>query len=191
MFGILGGLLAGVVLGCTRLFSTRYKRLVGIYGSALLLMFFLEYWNLLSGGCAPQRAHPLGPFSLPPAAACRRSNRGTGCQQCAGCPRTGGNITVESPACWHQATCSPLPAGNITLQPPACWHQATCRPLPARPAPAGGALGALCVGLVASNAWEKGFPKWGSLGKSFVYSPESEPTAAPLAAPACALSWLS
>ncbi|KAL4424127.1 hypothetical protein ABPG75_001428 [Micractinium tetrahymenae] len=86
VFGILGGLLAGVLLGCTRLFSTRYKRLVGIYGSALLLMFFLEYWNLLSGG----------------------------------------------------------------------------------------ALGALCVGLVASNAWEKGFPRWGSLGKSFVYSPEIE-----------------
>lgn len=49
MFGILGGLLAGLALGCTRLFDTRPKRLVGIYGAALLLMFFLEYWNLLSG----------------------------------------------------------------------------------------------------------------------------------------------
>lgn len=39
---------------------------------------------------------------------------------------------------------------------------------------AGGALGALFVGLVASNAWEKGFPKWGSLGTSFAFSPERE-----------------
>lgn len=28
VFGILGGLIAGVALGCTRLFPTRYKRLV-------------------------------------------------------------------------------------------------------------------------------------------------------------------
>ncbi|KAI7845950.1 hypothetical protein COHA_000496 [Chlorella ohadii] len=86
VFGILGGLIAGLILGCTRLFSTRNKRLVGIYGSALLLMFFLEYYNLLSGG----------------------------------------------------------------------------------------ALGALFVGLVASNAWEKGVPRFGSLGRSFVFSPEIE-----------------
>ncbi len=42
------------------------------------------------------------------------------------------------------------------------------------PLPTGGALGALFVGLVASNAWEKGVPRFGSLGRSFVFSPESE-----------------
>jgi hypothetical protein len=50
VFGILGGLIGGVLLGCTRLFSSRLKRLVGLYGGALLLMYFLEYWSLLSGG---------------------------------------------------------------------------------------------------------------------------------------------
>lgn len=86
VFGIVGGVLAGVILGMTRMWNTRMKRFIGIYGSALLLMFFLEYYELLSGG----------------------------------------------------------------------------------------ALASLFVGLVASNAWEKGFPKFGSLGPSFVYSPESE-----------------
>lgn len=38
----------------------------------------------------------------------------------------------------------------------------------------GGALGALFVGLVASNAWEKGVPRFASLGPSYEYSPESE-----------------
>jgi hypothetical protein len=42
------------------------------------------------------------------------------------------------------------------------------------PSCAGGALGALFIGLVASNAWEKGFPRWGSLGTSFAFSPERE-----------------
>jgi hypothetical protein len=50
IFGIVGGLLAGIILGCTRWFNSRYKRLVGLYGAALLLMYFLEYYNLLSGG---------------------------------------------------------------------------------------------------------------------------------------------
>jgi hypothetical protein len=50
VFGIVGGLLAGIILGCTRWFNSRYKRLVGLYGAALLLMYFLEYYNLLSGG---------------------------------------------------------------------------------------------------------------------------------------------
>lgn len=49
VFGIVGGIIGGVLLGCTRLFSSRLKRLVGLYGGALILMFFLEYWNLLSG----------------------------------------------------------------------------------------------------------------------------------------------
>jgi hypothetical protein len=39
---------------------------------------------------------------------------------------------------------------------------------------AGGALGALTVGLIASNAWEKGFPRFASLGPSYEYSPASE-----------------
>jgi hypothetical protein len=28
-----GGLIAGVVLGCTRIFNNKYKRLIGIYGA--------------------------------------------------------------------------------------------------------------------------------------------------------------
>lgn len=39
---------------------------------------------------------------------------------------------------------------------------------------AGGALGALTVGLIASNAWEKGFPRYASLGPCYEYSPASE-----------------
>jgi hypothetical protein len=59
----------------------------------------------------------------------------------------------------------------------------------------GGALGALCVGLVASNLWERGAPTCASLGPSFVYSPERERgfrasalTVAALAPPAHALA---
>lgn len=33
IFGILGGIIAGVALGCTKLFDSKIKRLVGIYGS--------------------------------------------------------------------------------------------------------------------------------------------------------------
>jgi Kef-type K+ transport system membrane component KefB len=86
IFGILGGLIFGICLGFTKIFDTRVKRLIATYGSALLLMFFLEYFDLLSGG----------------------------------------------------------------------------------------ALASLFVGLVASNAWEKGFPRFGSMGKSFTFSPELE-----------------
>lgn len=50
IFGILGGIIAGFVLGCTKLFNNKYKRLIGIYGAALLIMFFLEYFDMLSGG---------------------------------------------------------------------------------------------------------------------------------------------
>lgn len=38
----------------------------------------------------------------------------------------------------------------------------------------GGALGSLIVGLVASNAWEHGFPRCASIGTCFAFSPESE-----------------
>lgn len=37
----------------------------------------------------------------------------------------------------------------------------------------GGAIGALTIGLVASNSWEKGLPRFGSSGPSFEYSPTS------------------
>ena len=47
VFGVLGGFLGGFALGCTRLFNTRLKRLVGTYGGALLLMYFLEHFDLL------------------------------------------------------------------------------------------------------------------------------------------------
>ena len=51
MFGIVGGLLFGAALGCTRwLFGNKYKRLIGIYGAALFMMFFLESFDMLSGG---------------------------------------------------------------------------------------------------------------------------------------------
>jgi len=50
LFGIAGGMLAGAVLGCTRIWNNKYKRLMGIFGSALLLMFFLEHFDMLSGG---------------------------------------------------------------------------------------------------------------------------------------------
>ena len=51
VFGIAGGLAAGFMLGWTRLlFDNKYKRLIGIYGAALFLMFFLESFDMLSGG---------------------------------------------------------------------------------------------------------------------------------------------
>ena len=86
IFGILGGFIFGFFLGFTKIFDTKLKRFVALYGSALLLMYFLEYWKLLSGG----------------------------------------------------------------------------------------ALGSLFVGLVATNAWERGLPRFASLGPSLVFSPEIE-----------------
>lgn len=86
IFGIVGGLIAGYAVGATRLWDTYLKRFIVLFGAGLLLMFFLEYFDLLSGG----------------------------------------------------------------------------------------ALGALFTGLVASNLWEKGMPKFASLGPSLVYSPECE-----------------
>ena len=86
VFGIVGGFLAGGAVGATKLWDTTMKRFIALLGAGLLLMFFLEYFSLLSGG----------------------------------------------------------------------------------------ALGALFTGLVASNLWEKGMPKFASLGPSLVYSPECE-----------------
>lgn len=33
LFGMAGGILAGVILGCTRIWNNKYKRLAGIYGA--------------------------------------------------------------------------------------------------------------------------------------------------------------
>ena len=101
-------------------------------------MFFLEYWNLLSGEQAGQGAGAGRGWLVGAGAAQRRAHAASG------------------PADRGPARCT-----------------------------AGGALGALFVGLVASNAWEKGVPKLGSLGPSLVFSPESEPTRC-LPALACA-----
>jgi hypothetical protein len=37
VFGIIGGIIAGYVLGCTKLFNNKYKRLIGIYGAGELV----------------------------------------------------------------------------------------------------------------------------------------------------------
>lgn len=86
VFGFVGGVIAGYIIGATRIWNTALKRFAALFGAGLLLMFFLEYFELLSGG----------------------------------------------------------------------------------------ALGALFTGLVASNLWERGTPKWASLGPSFLYTPEAE-----------------
>lgn len=33
VFGMLGGMIAGALLGCTKVFNNKYKRLIGIYGA--------------------------------------------------------------------------------------------------------------------------------------------------------------
>jgi NhaP-type Na+/H+ or K+/H+ antiporter len=50
VFGLVGGLLAGYAVGATRLWDTHVKRFFALFGAGLLLMFFLEYWGMLSGG---------------------------------------------------------------------------------------------------------------------------------------------
>lgn len=50
VFGIVGGILAGFCIGVTVLWNTHIKRFVALYFTGLLLMFFLSYYNLLSGG---------------------------------------------------------------------------------------------------------------------------------------------
>jgi hypothetical protein len=62
IFGILGGIIAGFVLGCTKLFNNKYKRLIGIYGAgehhnrrgcaALLFCVRLCWGMLFVGACA-------------------------------------------------------------------------------------------------------------------------------------------
>ena len=84
--GILAGILGGIIIAITRVWNTQLKRFLILYFLGLFIMFFLEYWDLLSGG----------------------------------------------------------------------------------------ALGALFTSLIGSNLWEKGLPKWGSLGPSLVFSPDCE-----------------
>jgi NhaP-type Na+/H+ or K+/H+ antiporter len=50
IFGLVGGLLAGYAVGATKLWNTHVKRFIALFGAGLLLMFFLEYWEMLSGG---------------------------------------------------------------------------------------------------------------------------------------------
>lgn len=50
IFGLVGGLLAGYAVGATKLWNTHVKRFLALFGAGLLLMFFLEYWDMLSGG---------------------------------------------------------------------------------------------------------------------------------------------
>ena len=84
--GVFAGILGGVIIAITKVWNTQLKRFLILYFSGLFIMFFLEYWELLSGG----------------------------------------------------------------------------------------ALGALFTSLIGSNLWEKGLPKWGSLGPSLVFSPDCE-----------------
>jgi len=50
IFGILGGIIAGFAIGATKLWNTHMKRFVALFFAGLLLMFFLEYFKMLSGG---------------------------------------------------------------------------------------------------------------------------------------------
>jgi len=50
VFGLVGGLFAGYAIGATKLWNTHVKRFFALFGAGLLLMFFLEYWDMLSGG---------------------------------------------------------------------------------------------------------------------------------------------
>lgn len=86
VFGILGGIIGGTIVGITKVWNTQIKRFLILFFIGLFIMFFFEHWELLSGG----------------------------------------------------------------------------------------ALGALFTGLVGSNLWEKGSPSFGSLGPSFVFSPDCE-----------------
>ena len=38
VFGLVGGFIAGLVLGCTRVFRTRLYRLVGIYSGGMVFV---------------------------------------------------------------------------------------------------------------------------------------------------------
>lgn len=73
IFGILGGIIAGVALGCTKLFDSKIKRLVGIYGSCechlrggstnavagcLWMLLRCTQAHLHHGGRSPQRWAP-------------------------------------------------------------------------------------------------------------------------------------
>lgn len=49
VFGLIGGIIAGVVLGATKFFNNRYKRLIGIYGAGKCLVSSCAFLCLLLG----------------------------------------------------------------------------------------------------------------------------------------------
>ena len=50
IFGIIGGILGGACVGMTRVWNTQLKRFLSLFFGGLLIMFFFEYFDLLSGG---------------------------------------------------------------------------------------------------------------------------------------------
>jgi len=50
ILGIIAGVLGGYVVSVTKMWNTQLKRLLIILFLGLFLMFFFEYWELLSGG---------------------------------------------------------------------------------------------------------------------------------------------
>ncbi|KAI8100359.1 hypothetical protein M9435_006843 [Picochlorum sp. BPE23] len=50
ILGVISGILGGYVLSITRIWNTQLKRFLILFFIGLFLMFFFEYWELLSGG---------------------------------------------------------------------------------------------------------------------------------------------
>lgn len=50
ILGVISGILGGYVLSFTRVWNTQLKRFLILFFTGLFLMFFFEYWELLSGG---------------------------------------------------------------------------------------------------------------------------------------------
>eukprot|EP00889_Picochlorum_renovo_P005307 jgi/Picre1/32337/NNA_007683.t1 len=50
ILGVISGILGGYVLSITRIWNTQLKRFLILFFTGLFLMFFFEYWELLSGG---------------------------------------------------------------------------------------------------------------------------------------------
>jgi hypothetical protein len=51
IFGMVGGVIAGFVLGCTKLFDNKYKRLIGIYGAGACRAGVVAHQSLCGVGC--------------------------------------------------------------------------------------------------------------------------------------------